>query len=999
MARARTQRGDARSILPVGEGAGCYVSPESDISSASLGAHSSRLRSAPAEPRTPAALEQTIYWTGQLVVGDRNWAMIVTPIPGGTLLSDHQYSTIVLMADLIITACLVMYLGVLKRQQRRLRELRAELQAIFDHAIDGIVLCDLETKRLRAGNDHLCQMLGYTPEELVTLDLSDIHPTAALPRIIEQMRRQSRGELERADDVPVKRKDGSVFFADVSGGSVVIGGKPCLVGIFRDITERKHADELLLRRDALLHAVATSATELVMATSLDDAVAKVLEIVGTTLAIDRVSVLERPPVPNAAPVLRSAWHAPGLKLKLDSRFFEDPKLMTPQIVAWYAPLWEGKIVRADLRTAVGDLRAMLEKVGSKSLLILPVAIDGKYWGQLGFEGCTSERNWLDFEVEKLQLLADLIGNAMQRARYVEEIANANRIVQNTPTILYRVHGEPSLPMFYISQNIRLFGYEPAVLTASPHLYQNLIHPDDVAAAREAMARALDSQSGVVQFRVLTGQGDYRWVEDRFAPVCDAAGRVVEIEGLIFDITERKAAEEKISLLARTDQLTGLPNRATFLERLGLYFASAQRGAAAFAVLYLDLDRFKDVNDTLGHAVGDRLLVTVGERLKGAIRETDVAARLGGDEFAVLQTLLSDSTDPGVLASKIRTALAVPLRIGGSELHVTASVGIAVYTPDSAAPEDMLAQADAALYRAKEEGRDQYRFHTEELDRQVSERVAIADDLRGAIARNQLELYYQPQVELDSGRIVGMEALIRWNHPTRGVVAPATFIPVAETTGTMMAIGQWVLDRACRQLSVWRKAGIAPPIIAVNVSLAQLKKPNEFIGLVSDTLAKWELVPADLELDVTELMLAHSVWAQNNVLQRLQKLGVSIAIDDFGTQYSSLDYLRTYHVSRLKIPRLMVDAAAREPSSAAAVRAIVSIARELNVEVIAQGVETKEQWSFLSATSPITKVQGFYYSEPVPAKRAEALLRQGRIEPATALAQHSPGRSRQRSVGA
>jgi len=749
------------------------------------------------------------------------------------------------------------------------------------------------------------------------------------------------------------------------------------------------ANARLQSRDALLHAVAVSATELVTASSLDDAIPEALEMVGTTLRIDRISVLDRPPTADLAPTLRFAWQAPDLKFTLDNRFFEDPALMTPQIAAWQAPLWDGKIIKADLSSAVGDLKEMLKRLGSKSLLVLPVAVGRKFWGEMGLESCQNEREWPVFEIEELQLLADLIGSAIQRERYVQELTDANRIVQDTPTILYRLRGEPSLPMIYISQNVKLFGYEPGMLTASPQLYQSLIHPDDVAAFREAMAHAPDGRGGEAQLRILTGHGDYRWVENRYAPVCDSAGRLVEIEGLIIDITERKAAEEKIALLARTDPLTGLPNRATFMDRLGLFFAAAQRGAAPFAVLYLDLDRFKDVNDTLGHPVGDRLLVTVGERLKSTIRHSDVAARLGGDEFAVLQTALSDNADAGTLASKIRAALAVPLQIAGSELRITASVGIAVYTPDTAAPEDMLAQADAALYRAKEEGRDQYRFHTEELDRQVSERVAIADDLRGAIERNQLELYYQPQVDLDSGRIVGMEALIRWNHPTRGVVAPATFLQIAETTGTMTAIGQWVLDRACRQMSLWRRAGIAPPILAVNVSLVQLKKPDEFIGLVSETLAKWGLAPVDLELDVTELMLAHSVLAQSDVLQRLQRLGVTIAIDDFGTKYSSLDYLRTYHVGRLKIPRVLIDSAAHDPNGAGMVRAIIGIARELNVEVVAQGVETKEQWSFLSATSPATKVQGYYYSEPVPAARAEALLRQGRIGPAVSFETHIP----------
>ena len=945
--------------------------------------HSSRLRSAPAEPRPLAELKETTYWAGQVTFGDRNWTMTVTPIPGGPLLTNHEYSAVVLAAGLIITAIFASYLGVLTRQGTRLAASQAELKAIFEHALDGIVLYEIETKKLHAGNDRLCRMLGYTSDELVTLSVSDIHPAEQLPHVIEQLERQISGEIELATDIPVKRRDGSVFFADISAAPVVIDGKQYLVGIFHDITERKSAAEVLQRRDALLHAIALSATEIMTTPSLEDAIHKAMGLVSTAIRIDRMGVMERSSAPDLPPLYRYAWNALDVKVAIDDRFFEKSPIWSPQIAAWQAPLSEGKVVMTDALTATGDVRKMLEFIGAKSILLVPVFVDAKYWGMVGFDSCKQERTWLDFEREILRMLADQIGSAIQRERHLKEIADANRIIMDTPTVLYRLRGEPGFPMLYISQNIRLFGYEPAALVTSPHLYKSLVHPDDVKAVGDLMAHLLETNagSGVIEYRLMTSRGDYRWVENHYGPVRDAAGRIVEIEGLFTDITERKASDEKISLLARTDPLTALPNRTTFIERLGLSFAAARRGASAFAVLYLDLDRFKDVNDTQGHAVGDRLLIMVGERLKSAVRETDLVGRLGGDEFAVLQADLFDDADAGTLAIKIRAALAVPLQIAGSELRITASVGIAIYAPETATPEDMLAQADVALYRAKEEGRDQYRFHTEELDHLVSERVAIAEELRLAIERSQFELYYQPQVDLDSGRIVGVEALIRWNHPTRGVLAPANFLPIAEATGTMRAIGQWVLDRACWQMSLWRKAGIAPPVLAINVSLVQLKTPDEYLEIVSETLAKYEMAPADLEIDVTESMLAHTVSEQNDAVEQLQALGVTIAIDDFGAKFSSLDYIRNYHVGRIKIPKLIIDSAAHDPSSATMVRAIIGIARELNIEVVAQGVETKEQWSYLSATRPTPHVQGFYYSEPVPAGRAEALLRLGRIEPA------------------
>ncbi|MHB8884527.1 MAG: putative bifunctional diguanylate cyclase/phosphodiesterase [Methylovirgula sp.] len=737
----------------------------------------------------------------------------------------------------------------------------------------------------------------------------------------------------------------------------------------------------LRQRDELLHVVATSAAELLATPSLDDGIAKTLETVSKVIAVDRMAVLEAPAATNGPPVLRHVWNAPDVPVKLDAALFESPLIReSPDFHGWDRALSAGHIVTENVQTTTGDIRKLLDGLGIQSILLVPAQIDGKYWGLVSFDVVKSERQWQGFETEILKMLADLIGNAIQRERYVQELANANRIIQGTPTILYRLSGEPPFPITYVSQNIKLFGYEPEALTSSPQLYSSITHPDDLQTVRDGFAMATESYSGpiVFEFRLMTTSGTYRWMENRCTPIRNAAGRLVEIEGIMIDVTERKAAEQKIALLARTDALTGLANRATFIERLRQAFAASRRGVLPFGVLYLDIDRFKDINDTLGHPVGDLLLKATADRLNACIRASDLVARLGGDEFAVLQGEMSDTADAGTLAAKIRAALAAPYRLAGNELHITASVGISTYGSDITAPDDMLAQADLALYRAKEEGRDQYRFHSDELDVQVRERVAIGEELRNALALNELELYYQPQVALTSGQIVGMEALIRWNHPTRGLLAPGVFLPIAEKTGTMLAIGQWVLDKACQQMFLWRRAGIAPPIVAVNLSLAQLKTANEFIQFVAATLKKWDLAATDLELDVTESILAHAALSQNDVIERLQKLGINIAIDDFGTQYSSLDYLKVYRVSRLKISRLMIDAATKHPNNGATVRAIMSIARELGIEVIAQGVESEAQWSFLTATSPTTKVQGFYYSEPVPAARASELLTRGEI---------------------
>ena len=312
--------------------------------------------------------------------------------------------------------------------------------------------------------------------------------------------------------------------------------------------------------------------------------------------------------------------------------------------------------------------------------------------------------------------------------------------------------------------------------------------------------------------------------------------------------------KKVSDLAQTDPVTSLANRRAFVDRLRNAVASCRRSAEPFAVLYFDLDHFKDVNDTLGHAIGDELLRQVAARVKGVLRENDVFARFGGDEFAILQSDVCDHAAAGTLAAKIGQLIAQPYVIEGNEVHISASIGISRYSADATGPDEMMIQADLALYRAKEDGRNCYRFHSEDLDRQVQERVIIAEELRGAIDRNELELHYQPQVELRSGRIVGVEALLRWSHCKRGSIPPSVFIPVAERSGQIQVLGQWVLDAACRQLREWDDAGIAPDLVGVNFSALHFKASGEIDREVSASLNKWGIRPAMIEIELTESVL-------------------------------------------------------------------------------------------------------------------------------------------------
>jgi diguanylate cyclase (GGDEF)-like protein/PAS domain S-box-containing protein len=752
----------------------------------------------------------------------------------------------------------------------------------------------------------------------------------------------------------------------------------------KELIERKAAETALREHDALLNVVTKSAAQL-LGTQHDDAIQQVLELVGQTIAVSRVQFCQITTDGDGhlRSSIRQEWCAPGTLSMLDNAALPDldltaglPRAVTPAMLGGEASFFVNDVT--------GKFFALFEQAKMRSFLQIPVTVESKLWGSLNFiDSASTEREWSWAETDTLKTLAGLIGVSVARARYVKELADANMIVQNSPTILYRLRGEPPFPLIYISHNITKFGHDPKTLVGSSSWSQALVDPADEAKVTAAMARVLDkdAQGASIEFRLRTGDGSRRWVENRYTPVRDREGRLIEVEGMIIDITERKAAEDKIALLARTDGLTGLSNRTTFVERLRQAFAATRRGASPFAILYIDLDHFKDVNDTLGHPVGDLLLREVSERLKSVTRENDVIARLGGDEFAILQLDTPEPANAGVLAAKLQHHLALPYLIEGTQINsISASIGICPYTPSSAGPDAMLAQADLALYRSKDEGRNRYHFHTDDLDQQVLERVTMADELRHALTHDELELFYQPQVEIVSGKIVGMEALIRWHHPTRGLLSASAFVPLAEKVGLIAALGHWVLDQACRQMQRWRAADVAPPVIAINLSLGQIKNAHELVRDVTSTAARYGLDLHCLEFDVTEATLAQAALAHNDALAQLRRLGAQMAIDDFGTEYSSFEYLRTYDVSHLKIAQSFINNAEADPERAAMIRAIINIARELDIGVIAEGVETEEQRTQLAATGSTTHAQGHYFSEAVRVERADELLREGRMKP-------------------
>jgi diguanylate cyclase (GGDEF)-like protein len=396
------------------------------------------------------------------------------------------------------------------------------------------------------------------------------------------------------------------------------------------------------------------------------------------------------------------------------------------------------------------------------------------------------------------------------------------------------------------------------------------------------------------------------------------------------------------------------------------------------VLYLDLDHFKDINDTLGHPIGDLLLQSVAERLRANVRETDTVSRFGGDEFALIATELKQPGDAATLAEKVLAMISEPVSLRDIEVRSGATIGIAVYGPESADAEALLSHADIALYRAKSERRGTYRFFTETMDFEVRTEFMLGAELRDAIASNQFYLLYQPQVEIHTGRITGVEALVRWRHPTRGIVSPGQFIPIAEKSGLIVALGRWVMHESCRQMREWLDAGVAPSLIGVNLSARQFKAPHELENDIAAILQETGVPRQRVELELTESVLMDASREHGDVLLRLRRAGFRIAIDDFGTGYSSLDYLRRYPVDRIKIAQqFMIDPA--EGFDDAILRAAIALARELKLEVIVEGVETARQLQRVKSCGG-RDVQGYYFSKPLGADAMMALLRKGSFRP-------------------
>jgi diguanylate cyclase (GGDEF)-like protein/PAS domain S-box-containing protein len=452
------------------------------------------------------------------------------------------------------------------------------------------------------------------------------------------------------------------------------------------------------------------------------------------------------------------------------------------------------------------------------------------------------------------------------------------------------------------------------------------------------------------------------IEDSAAPIHDRRGQVTGAVMVFRDVTAARAMSRRMSHLAQHDSLTDLPNRTMLNDRLIQAMAMAQRHGKKLAVLNLDIDRFKHVNDTAGHTAGDGLLQSISKRLLACVRHSDTVSRQGGDEFVILLSEVAHAQDAAVTAEKILAALSEPHDVDQLELHVSASIGIATYPEDGATAEGLLKNADAAMYQAKDCGRNNYQFFKAEMNRHVAECHSLESDLHHALERREFALYYQPKVNLRTGSITGVEALLRWHHPARGLILPARFIGIAEESGLIVPIGRWALREGCRQARAWQAAGLAPMGMAINISPVELRAKN-FVTGVREILAQTRFPARYLELEITETFLMQDPISTELVLQELKDMGVRLALDDFGTGYSSLSHLKRFPIDTLKIDCSFVRNLTTDTDDASIVSAVVNMGRSLDMRVVAEGVETHEQYILLKRQN-CPEAQGNYFGEPL-----------------------------------
>jgi diguanylate cyclase (GGDEF)-like protein/PAS domain S-box-containing protein len=872
-------------------------------------------------------------------------------LTGPALLAFQTWRGAHIDVSVVVVASVALFLlalGRLRLLAGAVREREARFRALVQRATDGVAIVSADGLALYQ-SPAVTAIIGYAPGELVGRDIfARVHPDDLNEARLLFRALLAEPERTRVSDLRVRHADGSWRVLEVRGTNLL--AEPSVGGIvlnYRDITARRASEA---ERQQLVGTLRERVKEL---TALHQA-ARLIQ--------------EGPPLPDLlealVSLLRDAMQYPELaaaRISFAAITRESPN---------FAPSpWRKAVAFATADGEEGCVEVVYEAKTPSSGMAPFLAEEEAL--------LTSLADMLRAHVDRLRTEAALREEERcSRELYAEAHASAARLA-DAQAIAHLGSWEHDIvtgELRWSDEVFRIGGYEPQSFVPTPERLMAIIHPDDRDRLRRAYLASLEGAAYDLDHRIVRPDGEVRVVHQQAELIRDGSGRPLKRVGVVQDITERRALEEQLQHQAFHDRLTGLPNRALLLDRLGQALARAGREEhATCAVLLLDLDRFKTVNDSLGHAVGDRLLVSATARLRAALRDGDTLARLGGDEFVVLLDEVTDLPEALRVADRLHAALVAPLLVEGRELFATASIGVALRSSPDDTPEDLLRFADVALYRAKEAGRACTEAFYPGMSASTLERLELEHDLRLALERGELVAYFQPKVDLATGMVSGLEALVRWLHPGRGLVPPGDFIPLAEETGLIAPIGRWVLAEACRQLVAWRACfpGRVAPFVSVNLSARQFRNPD-LVAEVAAVLAETGLPPTMLTLEVTETVAMARPEEGIATLEALKALGVRLALDDFGTGYSSLAYLQQLPVDGLKIDRAFFRSGER---NRVIVRAVTDLARGLGLEVTAEGLETPEQVAWACDVG-CDWGQGFYFSRPVPAEEIAVLWELG-----------------------
>ncbi|NRD77729.1 EAL domain-containing protein [Bacillus sp. BRMEA1] len=555
-------------------------------------------------------------------------------------------------------------------------------------------------------------------------------------------------------------------------------------------------------------------------------------------------------------------------------------------------------------------------------------------------------------------------NALQRSK--DEVQN---LFENNNLILWiNKLNEQKMEMSVGVEKV--WGYKAKEFEGNYNLWIETTHPDDRVKINCFHQQLLSGTPSMCEWRIICKNGETKWLKSFGNPIY-FNGQITKLNGVAFDVTKRKLAEKKVEYLAYHDSLTGVWNREKFANQLETSLDQCKQNKQQMAVMLIDIDHFKEVNDTHGHIIGDALLIQVANRLSSNIQHGRMVARQGGDEFIILIPI-ETKNQAAHIAEEILNSLEIPFMLHGIETHITASIGISLYPEHGKDAQSLIKYADMTMYDVKLKGRNHYGFYSLDIENINKRKMVISSGLHKALNNKELELYYQPKISITSGLVIGVEALLRWNHPDLGSISPAEFIPIAEETGLIVSIGDWVLRTACNQHKKWERIGIAPNHMCVNVSPRQFID-EQFIPKITQVLDECEFEPEKLELEITEGIAMYDFEETVSKLHQIRNLRIKLALDDFGTGYSSLSYLRRFPINGIKIDRGFINDLLQSPQTTAIVESIISIAHRLNLMVIAEGVESKEQLEILQSQN-CDIAQGYYFSRPLPSNEVEKILK-------------------------